>query len=83
MPSLMIFLSARTDLIIDRIRGRKRPFEMEIEPDYFARVNSAYELAIAKYPGKKLRLDMERWDFVRHPDLFEELNVLVDRELES
>jgi deoxyadenosine/deoxycytidine kinase len=82
-PSLMIFLSASTDLIIDRIRGRQREFEIESAAEYFAGVNAAYEKAIASYPGRKLCLDMERWDFVRHPELFADLSLLLDRELES
>jgi deoxyguanosine kinase len=82
LPSLMVFLSASTDLVLDRIERRRREFELGVDPEYFARVNSAYEVAIAQYPSRKVCLSMDQWDFVRNPDLFEELSVLVDRELE-
>ncbi len=80
-PDLMICLSATTDLLVQRIRLRKRDFEMDIELEYYARVNSAYEGFFDGYPGKKLRLQMDEWDFVKDPTLYERLSVLVDGEL--
>jgi deoxyguanosine kinase len=80
-PDLMICLSATTDLVIQRIRSRKRDFEMDINPEYYAGVNKAYEEYFEKYPGKKLRLQMDEWDFVKDPTLYERLSVLVNGEL--
>jgi deoxyguanosine kinase len=80
-PDLMICLSATTDLLVQRIRLRKRDFEMDIELEYYARVNSAYEGFFDSYPGKKLRLQMDEWDFVKDPTLYERLSVLVNGEL--
>jgi deoxyguanosine kinase len=74
-PSLMVFLLASNDLIVERITQRRREFELNVDPDYFAKVNSAY--------GRKLCLPMSRWDFVRQPDLFGELSLLIDSQLES
>ncbi len=77
-PDLLIFLSASTQLVIDRIRARSRDFELVIDPEYYAAVNAAYGKLFARYTGPKLRIDMDEWDFVRDPALYEKLNVLVN-----
>jgi deoxyguanosine kinase len=80
-PALIIFLSATTDLLVERIRGRRRDFELGIDPGYYAEVNAAYEEAFKRYPGKKLRMPMDEWDFVKDPTLYKTLTSLVDGEL--
>jgi deoxyadenosine/deoxycytidine kinase len=80
-PALMIFLSATTDLIIERIRRRRRDFELEIDPGYYAAVNAAYEELFKRYAGKKLRVPMDEWDFVEDPALYQRLASLADGEL--
>jgi len=80
-PALMIFLSATTDLLVRRIQARKRDFELEIDPAYYGLVNAAYEEYFARYPGKKLRVPMDEWDFVKDPQLYGRLASLVDGEL--
>lgn len=81
--SVMIYLSASTDLLVKRIRARNRDFELEIDPEYYGRVNIAYERYFATYPAKKLRISMDEWDFVNNPHLFERLALLVDGELDK
>jgi len=80
---LMIYLSATTELLLERIRRRKRDFELEIDPGYYAGVNQAYESFFESYSGKKLRLSMSEWDFVKNPSLFDKLSILVDKELKA
>jgi len=82
-PALMIFLSATTDLLVERIRARRRDFELEIDPAYYGLVNAAYEEYFTRYPGKKLRIPMDEWDFVKAPELYKRLASLVDGELKS
>lgn len=81
-PSLMIFLSTPTDLVLKRIRHRRRDFEVETDPEYYAAVNSAYELFFERYAGNKLRIPMDEWDFVQEASLFGRLSLLVDQALE-
>jgi deoxyguanosine kinase len=81
-PALMIFLSASIDLLVERIRARKRDFELEVDSGYYASVNAAYEEYISRYSGKKMRISMDEWDFVKDPSLYKRLATLVDRELE-
>jgi len=80
-PGLIVFLSADTDLLLERIRWRQREYELAIDPAYYAKVNDAYEEFFRQYSGKKLRLSMSEWDFVKDPTLYTRLSLLVDREL--
>lgn len=80
-PALIICLSASTNLIIERIRKRKRNVELEIDPDYYAKVNAEYEKFFVQYEGRKLLISMDEWDFVNKPELFHKLSIAVDDQL--
>lgn len=80
-PSLIVFLSAPTELLIHRIATRKRDFEMHVDRQYFAAVNEAYEEFFVRYPGAKLRVPMDDWDFLKDETLYRKLSVLADNEL--
>lgn len=80
-PSLIIFLSATTELLVERIRSRNRDVELSVDPDYCERLNDAYEEFFAGYAGRKLRVDMTEWNFVEDVSLFQRLSFLVDVEL--
>jgi deoxyguanosine kinase len=82
-PALLICLSASTELLIQRIRSRKRDFELKIDPGYYADINSAYGDFFARYEGRKLRISMNEWDFVASPELYGKLSLLVDEQLKS
>ncbi len=41
-PDLVIYLQARLDVLLARIRKRAREFERDFDPDYLARLCSAY-----------------------------------------
>jgi len=80
-PDLLICLSAKTDLIIGRIGERQRDFELEINPDYYAKVNAEYEKLFAHYMGRKMMVSMDEWDFVKNPALFQTLSQSADKHL--
>ncbi len=82
-PDLIVYLSAPTNLLIERIRIRDRDFERNMQTDYYAAVNAAYELFFENLPGRKIRVPMEEWDFVQEPELYRRLSILVDNELAS
>jgi deoxyadenosine/deoxycytidine kinase len=64
-----------------RIRERDRDFEQDIDADYYASVNGAYEKFFSRYEGKKISISMNDWDFVGAPELYKTLSEMVDREL--
>jgi deoxyguanosine kinase len=53
-PDLVIFLQADTDTLIKRIKLRARSFEKEINPDYIASVNEAYNHFFFRYSDTPL-----------------------------
>lgn len=77
-PSLLIGLSATTELVIRRIKSRGRAFELDIDPSYYERLNSAYEKFFESYPGRKIIISMDEWDFVGNPNLYDDLSKMVD-----
>jgi deoxyguanosine kinase len=82
-PTVLVYLSARTDLILERIYERNRDFEAVVDPAYYARVNDAYDELFVRYTGKKLSIPMEEWDFVKRPSLYRELSALIESQLAS
>jgi deoxyguanosine kinase len=82
-PTILVYLSAKTDLIMERIYERNRDFESGVDPAYYELVNNAYDKLFLNYAGTKLRIPMEEWDFVKKPILYRDLSVLIERQLPS
>lgn len=53
-PDLVIFLQADTDTLLRRIKMRARPFEKEMDLDYIASVNEAYNHFFFRYSDTPL-----------------------------
>jgi len=81
VPSLLVYLAASTELLVQRISSRKREFETQVDHRYFAGINAAYEEYFAQYSGRKLRILMDEWDFVKDERLYAKLSMLIDHEL--
>jgi deoxyadenosine/deoxycytidine kinase len=70
-PDLVIFLQADTDTLLRRIKQRGRPFEKEINHDFIAAVNEAYNQFFFRYAETPLLvINTSDIDFVnRREDL--------------
>jgi deoxyadenosine/deoxycytidine kinase len=70
-PDLVIFLQADTDTLLRRIKQRARPFERDINHDYIAAVNEAYNQFFFRYSETPLLvINTSDIDFVhRREDL--------------
>jgi deoxyadenosine/deoxycytidine kinase len=76
-PDLIVYLRADTDVLMERIALRDRPYERAMERDYIAQLGQAYDEFYAHYTlAPVLTLDSNRLDFVRHPD---DLRMIIDR----
>lgn len=53
-PDLVVYLQARLDVLLQRIRRTGRPFERDIDPDYLARLASMYNDYFFHYDGAPL-----------------------------
>lgn len=68
-PSLVIYLRASIDVLMDRIRFRGRSYERQMERDYIAALQEAYDRFFAEYTeAPVLRLDTDGVDIVNDLD---------------
>ncbi|UCG42240.1 MAG: deoxynucleoside kinase [candidate division WOR-3 bacterium] len=73
-PDVVVYLQARTDVVMSRIRQRGRPFEAAIEPEYLDSLSDAYNHFFMHYDATPvLIVNTERLDFVANNEDFEEL----------
>lgn len=84
-PDLIIYLRSSIESLKEHIRLRGRDYEQDIDPDYLAELNEAYEEWIdrAQKDGfKVLIFDMNNRDFEHNPEDFDLLYRSI-KELES
>lgn len=73
-PDLIVYLQARTDMLLARIRQRGRPMEAAIDPDYLNSLADAYNHFFMHYEAAPLLIvNTERLDIVASRDDFEDL----------
>ncbi len=76
-PDLIVYLRADTDTAMQRIAMRDRSYERNMERDYIADLNRAYEAFFQSYQGTKvLTLDTTPLDFVASK---EHLSLIINR----
>jgi len=81
-PDLVVYLKATTDVLLDRIRTRNRPFEREIAPDYIERLNDAYDRYFDEFDlARLLVIEVSRLDFVRSDADFAAVRALIDHKV--
>jgi deoxyguanosine kinase len=81
-PDLVVYLKARTDVLLDRIRTRNRPFEREISGDYIERLNVAYDRYFDAFNlARLLVIEVSRLDFVRSDADFAAVRALIDHKV--
>jgi NTP pyrophosphatase (non-canonical NTP hydrolase) len=68
-PDLVVFLRADTDVLLERIAIRDRPYERGMDRAYIDELRRAYERFFADYHASPLlSLDTNQINFVRNPD---------------
>jgi deoxyguanosine kinase len=77
-PDLIVYLRADTDVLMQRIASRDRPYERNMERNYIADLNRAYEDFFSKpYDGTPiLTIDTNPLDFVHYQ---EHLGIIANR----
>jgi deoxyguanosine kinase len=79
LPDLVVYLRADIDTLMERITLRDRPYERNMERDYIAELNEAYETFFADHRSRRspvLALDTNHLDYVHNP---EDLKWVEDR----
>lgn len=78
-PDLVVYLQARSDVLLARIRQRARPFESGIDPAYLDSLTDAYNHFFLHYDSAPLLIvNTERLDFVANREDFEDLFRAID-----
>lgn len=73
-PDLVIYLQARTEVLLQRIRWRGRAFEQDMDPEYLEALNAAYSYYFHHYKDAPLLVvNTDNLDFVNVPGDFEML----------
>jgi len=78
-PDLVVYLQARTDVLLDRIRRRGRSEEKPIKPEYVGEVAQAYaEFFFSYNDGPLLIVNASAIDFVGNLEHRRELLTVID-----
>ena len=73
-PDVVVYLQAHPDTLMERIARRNRPFEKDMDRDYIARLNDAYNHYFFHYTDTPLLVvNTNAIDFVNEPDDYEDL----------
>jgi deoxyguanosine kinase len=76
-PDLVIYLQASTPTILRRIAGRGRAYERDMDPDYIAALNTAYNFFFHHYDGSPLLVvNADELDYVGVP---QDLDLLLEQ----
>jgi deoxyadenosine/deoxycytidine kinase len=69
-PDLVVYLRAQTDVLMQRITLRDRPYERQMEREYIAELNRVYEDFFSKPSGHTpvLPIDTDHLNFVQNPE---------------
>ncbi len=74
LPNLIVYLRAETEVLMQRIASRDRPYERNMEREYIERLNQCYEEFYARrqpdhHPtAPVLVLDTNHLDYVREQE---------------
>ena len=73
-PDIVVYLQAHPDTLMERIARRNRPFERDMDKDYIAKLNDAYNHYFFHYTDTPLLVvNTNTIDFVNEPDDYEDL----------
>ncbi|HYM80630.1 MAG TPA: deoxynucleoside kinase [Candidatus Limnocylindria bacterium] len=82
-PDVVVYLQANTEMLMERIAKRGRPFERDMDRGYISALNEAYNHFFFHYlDAPLLVVNTNGIDFVKHAEDFEDLlkRILVHRE---
>jgi deoxyguanosine kinase len=71
LPGLIVYLRAETDVLLERIAMRDRPYERNMEWDYINDLNRAYDEFFGDHKNRRspvLVIETNGLDYVRRPE---------------
>lgn len=78
LPDLVVYLRADTDVLMQRIAMRDRPYERNMQGEYIEMLNQAYDEFYGRAPGTEnvLKIECNNLDFVANE---EDLDLIENR----
>jgi len=81
-PNLIVYLQADTDVLMQRIAHRDRPYERKMDVNYIAALNQTYEARFKSYPGQTvLTINTNNLDYIRYPEHLEQIEQRIRQTL--
>lgn len=83
-PSLVVYLRASTDTLMQRIAMRDRPYERQMQREYIDELNRTYDEFFLKqyHTSPVLTIDSSSLDFVGNPDDLKTIDIKIRQALE-
>jgi deoxyadenosine/deoxycytidine kinase len=79
-PDLLIYLKASVPKLVEQIRRRGREYEQGIDEEYLGRLNDKYNNWIENiYTGEVMTLDIDHCDFLKDPQIIEDVSERIRR----
>lgn len=81
-PDLIIYLQADTDVLMQRIAHRDRPYERQMDVNYIDTLNETYEEHFKNYPTKNvLTVNTNQLDFVHKSEALDHIEQRIRQTL--
>jgi len=81
-PNLIVYLQADTDILMQRIAHRDRPYERKMDVNYIDALNQTYETRFKSYPGQTvLTINTNNLDYIRYPEHLEQIEQRIRQTL--
>jgi deoxyguanosine kinase len=81
-PDLIVYLKADTDVLMQRIAHRDRPYERRMDVNYIDSLNQTYETRFKKFPtGNVLTINTDDLNYVRYTAHLEQIEQRIRQAL--
>ncbi len=81
-PNLIVYLQADTNVLMQRIAHRDRPYERKMDVNYIDALNQTYETRFKSYPGQTvLTINTNNLDYIRYPEHLEQIEQRIRQTL--
>lgn len=81
-PNLIVYLQADTDVLMQRIAHRDRPYERKMDVNYIDALNQTYETRFKSYPGQTvLTINTNNLDYIHYPEHLEQIEQRIRQTL--
>jgi deoxyguanosine kinase len=83
-PELTVYLKAGTDILMQRIASRDRPYERKMEREYIEQLNQAYNDFFSSPPADMhvLTIDTNELNIVSHPEDLASIDLRIKQALQ-